>query len=289
VVAGLLTKWLGATLLLDVHDPMSELYQANYHVKESHLLVRAIKLQEYLCYKLPDHLVTVSQSMAENIAKKSGRPVETIKVIYNFSDLGKFPILEGKQEWPRNKNSFVILYAGTVTEHYGLDIALRAVAAAAKDIPNIHFRILGDGNRLHDILLLASELGIRDRVEHLKLIPPEQVKEVMATADIGISAHHDGGFGYLYFSNKIIDYMTQMVPVLSSRTYTIEKLISEDAVFYFEPGNVEDLAKQIINMYNNPDLVEKKINNAKKLIGKYNWQAEKKNLISFYNELLKIE
>lgn len=287
VIAGLLTKWSGATLLLDVHDPMSELFQANYHVDESNLLIRVIKLQERLCYKLPDHLITVSQPMAENLAEKSGREVESIKVIHNFSDLSKFPVFKGSGKWPRNKNNFVVLYAGTVTEHYGLDIALRAIAAVTEDIPNIQFRILGHGNRLDDILRLADELGIGDRVEHIAQVPIDQVKNIMIKADIGISTHHGGAFGKLYFSNKIIDYMTQMVPVLSSHTYTIEKLIPEDAIFYFEPGSAEDLAKQIKNMYNNPDLVQDKINNAKKLIGRYNWQAEKKNLISFYNELLK--
>lgn len=286
VVAGLIPKWLGAILLLDVHDPMNELFQANYRVSESGLMIRAIKVQERLCYKLPDHLVTVSHPMAENVAKKSGRPMDSIKVVHNFPDLIKFPVREDMQKWPRNENSFVILYAGTVTEHYGLDIAVRAIAAAAENIKHIRLRILGDGNRIHQVLSLANELDIGDRVEHIKWVEIEFVKDIMAEADVGISTHNGGVFGELYFSNKIIDFMTQGVPVISSRTYTLDRYIPEDAIFYFEPGNIEDLVNKIIEMYSDPVLVQKKIRKAKDLVAQYSWQIERESLISFYKKLL---
>jgi glycosyltransferase involved in cell wall biosynthesis len=286
VLSGLIPKWLGATLLLDVHDPMSELFQVNYHVSESNLLIRAIKWQERLCYRLPDHLLTVSHPMADNVAEKSGRPVEVIKVIHNFSDLKKFPVCEDARRWPRNENSFVVLYAGTVTEHYGLDIAVRAIAAAARHIRNIRLRILGDGNRLPQVLSLANELGIDDRVEHIKKVGIEFVKDIMADADVGISTHRGGVFAELYFSNKVIDFMTQGVPVVCSHTYTLDRYIPEDAIFFFEPDNIENLVKRLIQMYDNPLLVQNKIKNAYKLVAKYNWQVERERLIGFYKGLL---
>ena len=286
VIAGLIPKWLGSTLILDVHDPMSELFQVIYNVRNSHFLIKAIKFQEGLSYRLPDYLMTVSQPMAKNVAKKSGRPVDSIKVIHNFTDLNKFPIHGNTHKWPRNEGHFVILYAGTITKHYGLDIVVKAIATITKDIPTIRLQLLGDGNRIHYLLSLANELGIGDRVKHIERVPIESVKNIMAKADVGISPHNGGTFGNLYFSNKIVDLMTQGVPVLSSRTYTINRYIPEDSIFYFDPGNVEDLAKQITYIYKNPTFVQKKINNAKKLVVKYNWQVEKERFINFYKETL---
>ncbi len=43
-----------------------------------------------------------------------------------------------------------------------------ADALAVKDIPNIHLRILVDGNRLHHVLSFANELSINDRLSTSK-------------------------------------------------------------------------------------------------------------------------
>jgi len=285
VIAGLIPKLLGAKLLLDVHDPMSELFQENYYIGNSHPLIRLIKLQEKLSYRLVDRLLTVSHTMAENVSKKSGRAQDQIGVIHNFPDLSLFPIRNDERKWPGNKNELICLYAGTVTEHYRLDVAVRAIAIVARTIPGIKLQILGIGNRLQKVLDLARQLHIEDKVEHLKLVPLDKVKSIMANADVGISPHQSGVFGDLYFSTKIIEFMTQGLPVISSRTKTIEQHLSDECVFYFNSGDEEDLAKQIILLYNNKDLVAKKINNAKKILPRLSWQAECQHLSSFYSEL----
>lgn len=286
VVAGLVPKWTGANLVLDVHDPMTELFQANYHLSESHLLMRMLRIEEWVCYRLADHLLTVSTPMAENVAKKRGCAVEAIKVVHNFPDLTSFPVREDRRQWPYNRDGIKFLYSGTVTEHYRLDIAIRALAKVSQFIPNIRFQILGVGNRLQEMLTLAKELGIGDRVEHLQPVHIEKVKDVMADADVGITTHQSGDFADLYFSTKIVEFMTQGLPVISSRTGTIEKYIPEDAIFYFEPLQVEDLVRQILTMYYNPGLVLDKIINSKKVVSKLDWREEESRLVSLYGELV---
>jgi len=286
VVAGLIPKWTGAVLVLDVHDPMNELFQENYHFSKSNLMIRMLILQEWVSYRMANYLITVNNSMAENVAMKRRCAKEVIKVVHNFPDLNLFPIREDRKQWPFNRDTVVFLYSGTVTEHYRLDIAVRAFAIVSRTIPGIKFQILGEGNRLDEVHTLAKGLGINDRVEHLPPVDAETVKKVMANADVGISTHQSGVFGDLYFSTKIIEFMTQGLPVISSRTYTIEKYIPEDSIFYFEPEQAEDLAKQIIFMLNNPGLVLQKIENSKSLLSKYTWQEEKIRFISYYNQIV---
>lgn len=286
ILSGLIPKWTGSVLVLDIHDPMSELFQENYHLDGSDTIIRLLELQERFCYGLADRLVTVSIPMAENVAKKSGCALDSVKVIHNYPDLKAFPINEDRRQWPLNKEKIVFIYSGTVTEHYKLDIAVKALAIALREIPNIRFQILGEGNRLEQVLSTARDLGIGDKVEMLPPVKIHEVKNIMANADIGISTHQAGVFGDLYFSTKIIEFMTQGLPVISSRTYTIDKYIPDDSIFYFEPENVEDLAKQIIYICNNPDVVLEKIKNSRKLISQYSWQEEKKRYLSFYQELI---
>lgn len=288
VVAGLISKVTGATLVLDIHDPMSELFQQKNRVNGLHPMIRALKFQERLCYRLADHLVTVTHNMAENVAEKRGCQVESVKVVHNFPDLISFPIREEKKKWPMNGDGIVFLFSGTVTGQYRLDITVRAIAIASQSIPNIRFQILGGGDSLEEVLALAEDLGIGDRVEHIPPVHVDMVKNVMANVDVGISTHQSGVFGDLQFPTKIVEFMTQGLPVISSRTYTIEQYIPEDSIFYFEPGEIGDLVNQIILMYNEPGLVLQKINNSKKLLSKYTWQEEKRSFTSFYGELFKM-
>jgi glycosyltransferase involved in cell wall biosynthesis len=285
VLSGLIPKWTGSVLVLDIHDPMSELFQENYHLDGSNTFIRFLELQEKFSYALANRLVTVSIPMAENVAKKGGCAPADVSIIHNYPDLNAFPINEGRNTWPSNKERIVFIYSGTVTEHYKLDIAIKALAVASREIPNISFQILGEGNRLVQVLSLANDLGISDKVELLPTVKIHEVKNIMANADVGISTHQAGVFGDLYFSTKIIEFMTQGLPVISSRTYTIDKYIPDDSIFYFEPENVEDLAKKIVYVCNNPDVVLEKIKNSRKLIAQYSWQEEKSKYLSFYNEL----
>jgi len=284
VFAGLVPKWLGAALILDVHDPMNELFEGTYKLPRSHPLFRIIRLQEKICYRIPDHLVTVSKPMAKNVAKKSGRSLASIKIIHNLPSLDKFPIREDRKSWPYNEGNIIFLYSGTVTENYRLDIAVRAIAQISKTYPDVKFLILGKGNCLDQVVDLARNLGIEEKIELLKPVKHSEVKNVMALADAGLSTHPAGPFGDLYFSTKVIEFMTQGLPVISSRTKTLEEYIPEDSIFYFEPENLEDLVSQMLAMIENPENVMEKVKKSKELVKKLNWDEDKKNLITFYEE-----
>ena len=285
VLAGLIPKWMGAVVILDIHDPMSEMFQAKYDLRESHLLIRVLKLQEWMCYRLADHLLTVSIPMAENVAKKRGCSVDAVKIVHNFPDGSRFPIRVDRDGWPYNKDEIIFLFSGTVSEHYRLDIAVRALAIVSQSIPNISFWILGGGNRLDEVLVLAKELRIGEKVKHIPPVDQAEVQNIMGNVDMGITTHESGGFGDLYFSTKIIEFMTQGLPVISSRTSTIEKYIPKDAIFYFEPEEVEGLVKAIIFVIKNPSIVQEKIRNSRKILSEFTWQEEQKKLLSFYEQL----
>lgn len=286
VLAGLIPKWTGAKLLLDIHDPMPELYKLKNNIMQNRWIVKTLRWQEKFSCGLAHHIISVNETMRENLERKR-IPSKKIFILNNFPDTKYLPIKDDITCWPRHNNGFVLFYAGTITEHYRLDIAIEALALALRDIPGIKLRILGVGNELDRVLQLAHNLGVKNYVEYLEPVPFDKMRNMMEDADVGISAHQGGAFGDLYFSTKILEYLTQGLPVISSRTKTILRYIPEDTVFYFEPENAEDMAKQIIQIWSEPDLVRKKMKNAKRLLHKYIWETEKYKLINFYQELLR--
>lgn len=285
VFAALIPKLCGAKVILDVHDPMSELFQVNYKVDENNALIKAIKFQEKISYNFANYLITVSHPMARNVANKKGSN-NNVEVVQNLPDQKIFPVKKNLDKWPRHNGSFTLLYSGTITEHYRLDIAIRAIEIAKESIPQIKIIILGEGNRLNQLSELANELNISDRVIFKGRVDIDEVRNIMEKVDVGISTHQNSKFGDLYFSNKMVEFLTQGLPVVTSRTKTVKEYLPEDVVYYFNPANYEDCAAKLIDIYKNPEKVRKKMANANVLLKHLNWQNEEKKLIKFYNTII---
>jgi len=206
-------------------------------------------------------------------------------IVHNFPDQRVFPLCETPASWPRNACSLSLLYCGTVTEHYDLGLAVKAIARLAGEVP-VRLRIVGAGNTLGQVFNLARSLGVAESIELIGLVPLDRVHEEMRKADVGISCHRAGIFGDLYFSTKIIEYLTQSLPVITPQTYTVSKYVPSDCVFYFEPGNDAALADVIRFMWRNPVEVLRRLTRAKQLLPHLSWQAEKGKFLAFYTELL---
>jgi len=282
VLAAIVPRLGSAKVILDVHDPMPELYMSWNHSAAS-VLIRLLRLQERISHAFADRIISVNESMRENLEAK-GVSRSKIFILNNFPDERLFPISEPPASWPRNKDSLTLLYCGTVTEHYDLGLAVKAMARLASQVP-VKLKIIGEGNRLRQVLDLAATLGVGPSVEHVGSIPIDRVRDEMRKADVGISCHRAGVFGDLYFSTKIVEYLTQGLPVLSPRTYTIRKYLPDDVMFYFEPGSDADFADTLRFMWCNPPEVLRRLARAREELPHLSWQAERSKLLAFYTDL----
>ena len=283
VLAAAVPRMLGCKLLLDVHDPMPELYMSWNHDPRGSL-VRILRFQERISCSLADRVISVNDTMREALTAK-GVNREKIVIVHNFPDSSHFPVADLPTRWPKAADSLVLLYCGTVTEHYDLSLAVRAMATLSGEIP-IRLKIMGDGNRLSEVLSLASALNIREAIELVGKVPIERVAEEMRKADVGVSCHRAGLFGDLYFSTKILEYLSQGLPVVTARTYTINRYLPDDSVFYFKPGSHLALAAELRHMWRNPDEVMSRLERAMALLSKLSWQTEKARFWDFYADLL---
>lgn len=285
VFAAIIPKLGGSKLVLDVHDPMPELYMSRSRGPLARLLLKILRIQESFSCSFADWVISVNDSMRENL-KAKGVPEDKIVIVHNFPDDKLFPICDFPRAWPRSRDRLVLLYCGTVNEHYEVTTAVKAVARLASEIP-VRLRILGDGTQLWEVLNLASLLGVSDSVEHIGVVPIDKVREEMKNADIGISCHRAGIFGDLYFSTKIVEYLTQGLPVVSSRTHTINKYLPDDCLFYFTPGSDIALAEEIRFMWNNQAEVMSRLTRARSRLPNLSWQGEKIKFLAFYSQLLR--
>jgi glycosyltransferase involved in cell wall biosynthesis len=284
VLAAAVPRLGGSKLVLDIHDPMPEISMSSGNGPFKKLVVRLLRMQEKISCKLADRVISVSESLRENLLAK-GVPDEKLFILHNFPDQRVFPICDIPTSWPRNKNSLSLFYCGTITEQYDLALVVKAMARLAGEIP-VKLRIAGVGHTLAAVLDLARSLGVAESIEPIGAIPLERVHEEMRKADVGISCQRGTVLGHLMLSTKIVEYLTQGLPVLTPNTYTVSKYLPADCVFYHEPGNDASAADALRLMWHNPAEVLKRVTRAQQLLPRLSWQAEKKRFLDFYRGLL---
>ena len=104
VLAGVIPRLAGSILILDVHDPMPELFMAQHHCPSREFTGQASAgFQEKIrgCV-LADRVIWVKQMVRENLRIK-GVGAEKIFIVHNFPDLKLFPVQEPASSWPREQ------------------------------------------------------------------------------------------------------------------------------------------------------------------------------------------
>src|SRR2546429_1489373 len=160
ICAAVIPRLGGSKLVLDVHDPMPELFMSRKHGPSGRLAARILRLQERISCAIADRVISVNESMRENLQDK-GVANDKIFIVHNFPDEKLFPLCDAPTSWPRSGDGLVMLYCGTVTEHYDLGLAVKAIARLVGEVP-VKLRIIGEGNKLAKVLKMAVPLGVPD-------------------------------------------------------------------------------------------------------------------------------
>ena len=104
-----------------------------------------------------DEVITVNHAVAEQLSNRPARRHEAIRVIDNFADPGEFGpprLTTGVFEAPLR-----LVYHGTLTPLYGLDLAIDAATRARSEGLDLEFDIYGSGPALPRLEEQVARLG----------------------------------------------------------------------------------------------------------------------------------
>jgi glycosyltransferase involved in cell wall biosynthesis len=273
VFAGLVPKIGGAKIVLDVHDPAAELLTVIRGRDLPPWVKRLANAEERISFSFSDRLITVNESMRRRLSAVSSRP---LSVVMNLPDLGRFAPLEALRD---NDGFEWIVYTGTVAHRNGVDLIVRAIPLLAGDFPSLRFRIIGEGPALESLERLAEDLGVADRIEFRGLVANGQIPSLLGDATAGISPQRGGVFGSLVFSMKVAEYIALGLPVICSGTATMRHYFSDDDLLFFEPENVEDLARAIRVLLTHPEAARGRVTRSRMKLDELDWTAQKKTLV----------
>ena len=147
VFASAFAKWMGAKVILDMHEITPEFYMSKYGIAEKSWWIRLLKYQEKISFNFADHVITVNEPIQDLLVAR-GLPQSKLTVIMNSADETRFSSHAEQSVAPdqtRVPGTFVMMYHGTLTKIYGLDIAIEAFSIAHKEMSGAELWILGGG------------------------------------------------------------------------------------------------------------------------------------------------
>jgi glycosyltransferase involved in cell wall biosynthesis len=284
VFAALVPKLMGARIILDIHDILPELYAGKFGAVEDSRIFRSLLAVERHSCRFADHVIVANHLWYDKLVRRSIAR-EKCTTIMNYPDLTLFRPLPAYHK--RRDGKFIILYPGTLNQHQGVDIAIKAFALVSDAMPNAEFHIYGEGPARPSLERLTRELGLGNRIKLRDRVPLSEISQLMALADVGVVPKRAEGFGNEAFSTKVLEFMACGVPVVVSRTQVDAHYFDDKLVRFFESGQDADLGAALLWIYEHRSEHEAWIRHAREFAVRYGWQTRAVDYYALIESLLR--
>lgn len=284
VFSTLIPKLAGARVILDLHDLMPEFLAGTSNRSMDSLSVRILKFQEWISCRFADHVITVTDLWRQTLIER-GVPAHKVSVVMNVANSHIFKSETVERE-ANGDQRFKLIYHGTLSQHYGIDLILQAVARLKEDFPLLHLTVHGRGEYLQNLLDLAKELRLNGQVTFsTSLLPMADLPSFIRQAHLGIVAYRRDVFTDGILPTKLMEYTALHVPVIAARTPAIEAYFDETMVHYFPAENIDALCEAITYIYNHRERLEQLSTESNRFNEKYTWENISKEYLGLVNKL----
>jgi glycosyltransferase involved in cell wall biosynthesis len=282
VFAAWYPKLNGAKLILDIHDVVPELFASKFKTRLKASYLELLKTVERLSAEFVDHVIVSNHLWHKTVVARSV-PEERCSVLINHVDTEMF----SPHARTRKDGKVVVLFPGSLQWHQGLDIAISAFAEVKRKVPNAEFHIYSGagGDMKASLKRLVQTLSLEDCVKFLGGVPIDEMAAVIANADLGVVPKRADSFGNEAYSTKIMEFMSQGVPVVVSRTKIDSFYFEEGVVHFFPSGNSQAMAQAMLDVIHDPDLRASLIARGYEYVERNDWAQKKQEYIDLIDSL----
>jgi len=258
ITAYLLSRAKGAKMIFNVSDLWPESAEKLEIINNKTLLSLATKLEEF-CYRKSALITGQTQGIVRNI--KTRFPNKTVYWLKNGVDINFYDVNKTQSQsnaWRKangySDEDFILFYGGIIGHAQGLDIILNA-AKMVEDKPKIKFVMLGSGPEKERLLALKEELKLNN-LEFYDAVPKTKMQEIIMDMNATIVPLKRLDLFKGAIPSKIFENLALKKPILLGLEGEAKELFIDEGNcgLAFEPENTEELVKQILVLYNNPEL-----------------------------------
>lgn len=237
---------------------------------------------EYNGLMMADRIIAVSEVTKNIIITQYGIPADKIEVAYNAIDVAN---LDDGYEYDRRTyryleglraEGYTIISAVTrFTIQKGLANLMHAVAKATSKYDRIALLLAGDGEQRNELIAMAADLGISDKVFFTGFVRGKQWRDAYSVSDIFVLSSISEPFGLTALEAAHHDTAL----ILTNQSGVSEVLHS---IFRYDFWDVDKLADQIVGIATSPALQSSLRINIMNEYARISWHDIADQLVSMY-------
>ena len=229
--------------------------------------------------RLADHTVCVTDTIRNKLVADAGYTPSRVSVITNGVEYEHFDPDVHPTAAVAAGGSFI--FTGNLAEYQGIDLMLKAFAAALPRIPAARLRIASDSS-FEPYEALARDLGIRQRIDVISSPAFSELPGLLAASDVAINPRVDCDGVPV----KLLNYMASGRPVVSFVS-SAPGVVHERTGWLVESGNVSALADGMVTLLQNPELAQSIGRAARQYVAENcRWQVVAERCETLYRNLI---
>lgn len=238
---------------------------------------RAVEAIERFCLPRVDRVVTVVEESSERIIEM-GVERQRTTVVSNTPSLARADDVKPVR---RRSDSLEIVYLGLLELHRGIGDLIDAASVLAGRGLDFRIRIIGDGRHADEFRAQAKSAGLdAARVEFLGRLPYPEALRVVAESNVGVIPHHATDAWNSTIPNKLFDYMSLGLAVVSSDARPAARVVrTTGAGTTYRSGDATDFAEALIRMFDPGARAQAGEAGRRAIELTYNWQHDAKRLL----------
>lgn len=280
VFTTILPKLFGARVILDLHEPVPELWIAKYGDRLGILLMLQ-KIIERAAIDYAHTCITVTARLRERFGER-GSDIRKISVIPNVCE-EVFEDVYSKRSTvtpAAGDDCFCLVTHGLVEERYGHETVMSALDDLDNELASVHFYIYGDGEYKQRLIERADRCRSKERIHFVDYLPLESLIDRLLQASAAVIPTLKSPYSELVDTNKMYEYMALRIPVIASRLPSLEENFDDSCILFFEPGSHPDLARCIRELYHSKEKRLRLAKNAYERYAKMSWSETKKSYVA---------
>jgi glycosyltransferase involved in cell wall biosynthesis len=227
-----------------------------------------------------DRVLTFSEATRQDLVEQLGLPDTKIDVVPLGDGAGE-PVEPVSADELRRRFRLgagpTVLSVSAKRTHKNLLRVIRAMARARGRVPEVQLVLVGNPTQHEEELKQEAEkLGVADLAHFPAYVAADELEGLYRLASVVVFPSLREGFGL-----PLLEAMRRGVPVACSNTSSLPE-VGGDAVRYFDPLVVDDIADALVDVLQNRELAARLVSAGLERAGQFTWGRTAEGTLESY-------